>query len=99
MKLRLKCWSADFNMDERTLAVFEDGNTVFDQSPAQTKAIDWLEDILYAVKHESFIDELKSIQKECNQDKDPQPFPDIYKMPLCIVNLVLKKYELTLEEF
>lgn len=98
MKLRLKCWSADFDMDERTLAEFEDGKTVFDQKSAQVKATDWLEDMLYAVKHESFIKELKSIQKECNQDRNLQPFPSVYTMPLCIINLVLNKYDLTLEE-
>lgn len=84
--------------DRRTLATFEDGNTVFDQLDAKSKALYWLDDMLDAVKGFSLFTALDEIQVECNLDKDPEPFPSKTKMPLCLLNLVLKEHGLKLEE-
>lgn len=84
--------------DCRTLATFEDGDTVFDQAKAKTKALCWLDDMLVAVKGFSLFSELNRIQEECNVGRDPQPFPYKMEMPLCILNLVLKEHGLELKE-
>lgn len=99
-KLRVTCWSwnEDPNGTRRTLAEFEDGHAVLDQQTAQSKAMDWVDDLLEATKKFSLYTALNDIQAECNLDRDPKPFPDKTKMPLCIVNLVLKEHGLELEE-
>lgn len=99
-KLRVTCWSwnEDPNGTRRTLAKFEDGHTDLDQQTAQSKAMDWIDDLLDAVKGFSLFSALNDIQAECNLDKDPEPFPSKTEMPLCIVNLVLKEHGLKLEE-
>ena len=100
MSLEITCLSADpyAGSDKRVLARFEDGDTALDQTPAQTKAMDWLEDLLDATNNVSLLSKLNKIQAESNFDRDPKPFPDKYTMPLCIVNLVLKEYGLEIEE-
>lgn len=100
MSLKITCFSTDpyAGSDKRELARFENGNTALDQTNAQIKAMDWLEDLLNAVKHVSLLSKLNEIQAECNLDRDPEPFPNKYTMPLCIVNLVLKEYGLEIEE-
>lgn len=84
--------------DCRTLATFEDGDTVFDQQKAKSKALYWLDDMLDAVKGFSLFTALNDIQAECNLDKEHPPFPNKTQMPLCILNLVLKEHGLKLEE-
>ena len=97
--IRITCFSNDPDVgDCRTLAEFEDGNTALDQEPAKSKALYWLDDMLDAVKGFSLFTALNRIQAECNLDKDPKPFPSKTKMPLCILNLVLKEHGLRLEE-
>lgn len=98
-RLRVTCFSNDPDIgNERILAVFEDGNSCLDQNTAQSKAMDWLEDLLDATKNFSLYSALNEIQAECNLDKNPPPFPDKTTMPLCIVNLVLKEHGLEIEE-
>lgn len=84
--------------DCRTLATFEDGNTVLDRQTAKSKALHWLDDMLDAVKGFSLFTALNDIQAECNLDQDPKPFPSKMEMPLCILNLVLREHGLELEE-
>ena len=97
--IKVTCRSYDLGVRvPRTLATFEDGNTAFDQEPALSKAIYWLEDLLGVVKGSSLLLALDEVQIECNLDKDPPPFPSKAKMPLCILNLVLKEHGLQLEE-
>ena len=97
--IRITCYNNDPDCgDVRTLAKFENGNTALDQEPALSKAISWLDDMLEAVTSFSLVSALNAIQAECNLDKDPEPFPNKYAMPLCIVNLVLKEYGLELEK-
>lgn len=97
--IRITCYSNDPDIgDCRTLAKFEDGNTVLDQEKAEYKALCWLDDMLVAVKGFSLFKALSDIQAECNLDRDPEPFPSKTEMPLCILNLVLKEHGLELEE-
>ena len=97
--IKVTCYTNDPDEgDRRTLATFEDGNTVFDQQKAKSKALYWLEDMLYAVKGFGLFSALNRIQAECNLDKEHPPFPDKTEMPLCILNLVLKEHGLELEE-
>ena len=89
-RLRVTCYTNDPDIGTtRTLATFVDGNSCLDQQTAQSKAMDWLEDLLDATKNFSLYSALNEIQAECNLDKNPPPFPDKTTMPLCIVNLVL----------
>lgn len=98
-RLSVTCFSNDPAIGvKRTLAVFEDGNSCLDQSTAQSKAMDWLDDMLDATKGFSLYSALDEIQSKCNLDKNPPPFPDKTTMPLCIVNLVLKEHGLEIEE-
>ena len=98
-KLRVTCYTNDPGIgDKRILAVFEDGNSCLDQQTAQSKAMDWLDDLLDATKDFSLYSALNKIQAECNLDKNPPPFPNKTTMPLCIVNLVLKEHGLEIEE-
>lgn len=97
--IRVTCRGNDpFTGDLRVLAMFEDGDTIFDQQTAKSKALYWLDDLLDAVKRFSLFTALNDIQAECNLDKDPEPFPAKTEMPLCILNLVLKEHGLRLEE-
>ena len=97
--IRITCFSNDPYGDERrTLAEFEDGDTVLDQQKAKSKALYWLDDMLDAVKGFSLLSALNDIQVECNLDKEHPPFPNKTEMPLCILNLVLKEHGLRLEE-
>lgn len=97
--IRITCYTNDPDEgDCRTLATFEDGDTVFDQLKAKSKALYWLDDMLDAVKGFSLFSALNAIQAECNLDRDPEPFPSKTEMPLCILNLVLKEHGLKLEE-
>lgn len=97
--IRITCLSNDpVDCGRRTLVRFEDGHTALDQETALSKALGWLDDMLYAVKGFSIFMALNKIQDECNLDKDPPPFPDKTEMPLCILNLVLKEHGLEIEE-
>lgn len=97
--IRITCYTNDPDEgDCRTLAEFEDGNTVLDQESAKSKALYWLDDMLDAVKGFSLFAALNRIQAECNLDRDPKPFPSKTEMPLCILNLVLKEHGLELKE-
>lgn len=97
-RLRVTCWSTDPDIGSRTLATFEDGNSVLDMQSAKSKAMYWLEDLLSATNDFSLFDTLDKIQAESNFNKNPPPFPNKVEMPLIIVNLVLKKYGLEIEE-
>lgn len=98
-RLSVTCWTTDPDFgDKRTLATFVDGNDVLDMQPAQSKAMYWLEDLLDATNDFSLFDTLRKIQAESNLNKNPPPFPDLVTMPLIIVNLILRKYGLEIEE-
>lgn len=98
-RLSVTCFSNDPDIgNKRTLATFVDGNDVLDMEPAQSKAMYWLEDLLDATNNFSLFDTLSKIQAESNFNKNPPPFTDKVEMPLIIVNLVLKKYGLKIEE-
>lgn len=98
-RLSITCFSNDPDIGtKRTLATFVDGNDVLDMEPAKSKALYWLEDLLDATNNFSLFNRLREIQVESNFNKNPPPFPDAISMPLCIVNLVLQEYGLTLEE-
>ena len=97
-KLKLTCYSN--NHDEiRTLAEFEDSPEKDAlKSSAQAKAIDYIHDLLFAIKRFSLLSELNQIQVECNREDKGLFFPDKTTMPLCIINLVLKQHGLKIEE-
>lgn len=64
----------------------------------QGEAMAWADMVLLATAGESLIGELNDIQGECNLDRDPKPFPGKFAMPLCIVNLVLREFNLMIKE-
>lgn len=76
----------------RTLASFEDGISALDQQPAVSKALDWLDDLLEATNNFSLHGELEKIREACDV------FRSNADVPLRIVNLILAKYGLTLED-
>ena len=97
--IRITCHSKGHDCgSDRTLATFIDGSTAIDQETAKSKALNWLDDMLDAVKGFGLFAALDRIRAECNLGKDPKPFPSAAEMPLCILNLVLKEHGLELGE-
>ena len=79
-------------------------NRVLTLETTQKDAMLWIDDLLSSVKNISFLGILNSIQTECNlrhwgekQKDEYEIFPDKFKMPLCIINLVLKEHGLKVE--
>ena len=68
----------------------------------QEDAMRWVDNLLEAIEGYSFLSELNEIQAECNPHSWGTPendkvFPDKFKMPLKIINLVLKEHGLKIE--
>ena len=87
--------------ERRTLARFgcrTDGTPVFQSRTELSDALSWLDDLLCAVKGLSLFSQLNEIQAECNLDRNPKPFPSKTDIPLCILNLVLEKHGLRMEQ-
>lgn len=95
--MTLRITSVDPRLEHRVLAMFME-ETADGEETAESKALNWLDDLLVTVKGFSLLSELNAIQAECNLDRNPPPFPSKYSMPLCIVNLVLKEHGLELKE-
>lgn len=93
----IKCWGNGFNADCRELATFKDGNGVLDREPAMSKALSWLDDMLSAVKGFDIIDELEKLRHKLNQGKSPEPFPTYLSLPIEIVKLMLKEFNLMID--
>ena len=79
-------------------------NRVLTLEKTQQDAMLWIDDLLSSVKNISFLGILNNIQAECNlrhwgekQKDEYEIFPDKFKMPLCIINLVLKEHGLKVE--
>ena len=95
--ISIKCWSNDFDVDCRELATFKDGDCVFDKEPAMSKALRWLDDMLSAVRGFDLIAELEKLQHKLNQGKGPEPFPTSLSLPVEIVELMLKEFNLMID--
>lgn len=93
----IKCWSNDFDATCRELATFKDGNSVLDMEPAMSKALSWLDDMLSAVKGFDLIDELEKLRHKLNQGKSPEPFPTYLSLPIEIVKLMIKEFNLMID--
>lgn len=93
----IKCWSNDFNADCRELATFKDGESVLDKEPAMSKALSWLDDMLSAVRGFELIDELDKLRHKLNQGRNPEPFPTCLSLPVEIVELMLKEFNLMID--
>ena len=93
----ITCWSNDFNTECRELASFKDGDSVLDMEPAISKAISWLDDMLSAVRDFELIDELEKLRSELNKGKSPEPFPSYLSLPVEIVELMLKQFNLSID--
>lgn len=93
----IKCWSNDFSTDSRELATFKDGDSVFDMEPAISKALSWLDDMLSAVRGFDLIDELNKLRHKLNQGNSPEPFPTYVSLPVEIVELMLKEFNLMID--
>lgn len=93
----IRCWSNDHNATDRELATFKDGDSVLDMEPAMYKALSWLDDMLSAVRDFDLIDELEELRHKLNQDKSPKPFPTYLSLPVEIVELMLKEFNLRID--
>ena len=93
----IRCWSNDFDINCRELAAFKDGDSVLDMEPAMSKALSWLNDMLSAVRDFDFIDELEKLRNKLNQGKSPEPFPTYTSLPVEIVDLMLKEFNLMID--
>lgn len=93
----IRCWSNDFDTYDRELASFKDGDSVLDMESAMSKALSWLDDLLSAVKGFDLIDELEKLRHKLNQGKSPEPFPTYISLPVEIVELMLKEFNLEIE--
>ena len=92
----IRCWSNDFDVVCRELATFKDGDSVLDKEPAMSKALRWLDDMLSAVRGFDLIDEIEKLRHKLNQGKSPEPFPTYVSLPVEIVELMLKEFNLTI---
>ena len=104
-QVRVTCYSQESYEPlggTRTLATFRDGTDILDRQPAVSKALDWLDDLLQATNNFSLHDELRKIREACDKSAgktgDDHVFRGNDDVPLCIVNLVLDKYGLEVEE-
>lgn len=95
--ISIKCRSNDFDAACRELATFKDGNGVLDREPAMSKALRWLDDMLSAVRDFDLIDELEKLRRKLNQGKSPEPFPTYLSLPIEIVELMLKEFNLMID--
>jgi len=103
-KYILTCWedSEPYEPGSRTLAVFEDDPpTGILRRSAAHKAVDYVHDLLNAVTDHRF--DLQSELKKLARDITKATGADesglsIYEVPVSIVNLLLAKYNLTLED-
>lgn len=93
----IECWSNDFDMNRREIATFKDGDCVLDKEPAMSKALSWLDDVLSAVRGFDLIDELEKLRHKLNQGKSPEPFPTNLSLPVEIVELMLKEFNLMID--
>lgn len=93
----IRCWSNDFDTYDRELAKFKDGDSVLDQESAMSKALSWLDDMLSAVRDFNLIDELEKLRHKLNQGKNPEPFPTCISLPVEIVELMLKEFNLRID--
>lgn len=96
-RVSVTCWSNDFNTECRELASFKDGDSVLDMEPAISKAISWLDDMLSAVRDFDLIDELEKLRRELNKGKIPEPFQSYLSLPVEIVELMLKQFNLSID--
>lgn len=64
----------------------------------EANAIGWLDNVIVATTGESLMSRLNEVQLGCRNGDGETLFPDKDKMPLCIVNLVLKEFNLEIEE-
>ena len=93
----IKCCSNDFDRCDRELATFKDGDSALDKEPAMSKALSWLDDMLSAVRGFDLIAELEKLRCKLNQGKSPEPFPTYVSLPVEIVDLMLKEFNLMIE--
>jgi hypothetical protein len=73
------------------LATFTDRDTM------QKDAILWVDDVLRATTGFCLLSRLNDIQAACRKG-DKTVFPDKFAMPLCIVNLAIKEFNLEITE-
>ena len=100
MRVYITCWSNDggsIDCYKRELAKFKDGNSELDKEPAISKAISWLDDLLSAVKNFELIDELEKLRRKLNQGKSPEPFHSYVDIPIEIIGLILKEFNLMID--
>ena len=93
----IRCWSNDYDTTDRELATFKDGDGVLNMEPAMYKALSWLDDMLSAVRDFDLIDELEELRHKLNQGKNPEPFPTYVSLPVEIVELMLKEFNLRID--
>lgn len=93
----IRCWSNDHDTTDRELATFKDGGSALDMEPAVSKALSWLDDMLSAVRDFDLIDELEKLRHKLNQGKSPKPFPTYVSLPVEIVELMLKEFNLRID--
>lgn len=84
-------------MNDHELASFKDGDSVLDMKPAMAKALRWLDNMLSAVRGFDLIDELEKLWLKLNQGKNPEPFPKCVSLPVEIVELMLKEFNLRID--
>lgn len=71
-----------------------DGDCVISKFQTQKEAIMLLESLLTATNHFSLMSDLNDLQNDCRDDNGNTLFPDKYKVPLKIINLIIQKYRL-----
>ena len=97
MQITITCPSNDYHCYERHLVSFDDGQGPLDQESALVKALLWLDDMLSAVRGYHLLQDLERMRLELNGKKYPTPYPTVFAIPLAILQVVLKEYNLIID--
>ena len=62
----------------------------------QEEAIRWIDEVVYAVRRDSLLEELNRVQGAVNEQGE-RLFPNKFTMDLIVVNLVLRKWNLEIK--
>lgn len=82
----------------RINCVLNGGRTSLATFADEANAIDWLDNVIAATTGKSLMSRLNEIQLECRNENGETLFPNKSAMPLCIVNLAVKEFNLEITE-
>lgn len=79
----------------RVFSIKDNNHTEIYKTDSKKSAVEWCDTLLFTTNNYSLFTELNNIQLEINTERNPA-FAIKTKFPLCILNLVLSKFNLML---